>query len=134
MPLSPTDRVPNGIFTREDFLRAWYAEPQQPEDAPSTSILVRRVSSASGAHRALRVCIDDRPVGELRGGDTISHPVGPGVHSVRVSNGLVTRSVVVRVEAGQNARIQCGTGVQRPAWLATRFPQVAGWVVWAARE
>jgi hypothetical protein len=132
---SRLNRPSVGIFTREDFERAWHADPPPHQRASSgTAIHVYRNSPDDIQGRQIQLSIDDTPVGTIEYGEVFSRGVEPGLHTVRASNRLFAATLTVDVCAKAHVRVQCGRGVERPRWLKRLFPSLARRRVWLARH
>jgi hypothetical protein len=124
-----------GIFTRQDFERAWGADPPLDTRARSgTAILVYRNSPHDVGDQQIQLSIDDEQVGEIRYGQVFSRRVEPGRHTVRAYNALFAETLSVDVRSNEPVRLRCGRGVERPQWLRRLFPFVASLRVWLTRS
>jgi len=112
-------------FNRQDFERAWQLE---------TAIVIRRTSPNDFQDRQIYVFVDGEPIGKIRYGEAISHPVEPGSHTVRVFNTLMSKTLTVSVAPGEQVRVQCGTGMPTVGWLMMMFLHVTILRVWVTRE
>jgi hypothetical protein len=122
-------------FTREDFQRAWQVdEPVQPRVAPATRILLRRHSPHDIQDRQIYVWIDGESLGKIRYGQSISHAIEPGEHTVRVFNTLLSQTLTVTAAPGEQVRLQCGNGMPAAGWLMMIFLHVTYLRCWVARE
>jgi hypothetical protein len=125
-----------GMFTREDFERAW----RGPDDTSGggggrqTAIMLRHVTAHDHCGRSLSVSIDDEPPLTLACGERVTLPVMPGPHSVCIRGLPFRRTLLVEVERGRRVRVLCGMRVPRSRWLA-RIVALAPWFgLWIARE
>lgn len=132
---SPPSTTRN-TFTVADLERIWRLDssPGAPQGLPLTSIVVRRNSPRDLKNHQLRVSIDERPLATLRYGELSAQVVEPGVHTIRVSNTLFTRTLVVDAERGRDLHVQCGTGIRRAQWLTRILPRLSGLAVWLVLE
>lgn len=131
------DPVDLEVFTREDFERAWQLAVDAPPSvrlAPDTMLVVRRTSAHDFQDRQIYLWIDEEPLGKIRYGDAVTHPIQPGRHTVRVFNTLVSRTLTVDAAPGEIVRVQCGTGMPTAGWLMMMFLHVTYLRVWLARE
>ena len=125
------------FFTEEEFARAWQRDADAPtcvRITPETQIVVRRSSPHDFQDRQIYLWIDEEPLGKIRYGDAISHPIEPGRHTVKVFNTIATRVLTVDAAPGEQVRLQCGTGLPAGGWLMMIFLHVAYLKVWLARE
>jgi hypothetical protein len=127
-----TRRV-TGRFTREDFERAWNADPSSGPAPTGTAILIYRNAPHDFASQPVRIAINDAELGELRHGDVLTHYVTPGRYAVHAFNAVVTQTVMVDVDADQRVRLRCGRGTERPGWVGRLLPFVARLGVWLTR-
>jgi hypothetical protein len=132
---SRLNRPDIGIFTREDFERAWQRDPPPHQRASSgTAIHVYRNSLDDIQDQQIQLSIDDTPVGKIEYGQVFTRGVEPGLHTVRAFNLLFAETLTVDVCANEHVRVQCGRGVERPRWLKRLFPFLARRRVWLARH
>jgi hypothetical protein len=126
-----------GLFTREDFERAWQLDAEAPGRArvdSETAILVRRSSPHDIQDRQIYIWIDGEPLGKIRYGQSINHAIEPGEHTVRVFNTLLSQTLTVTAAPGEQVRLQCGNGMPTAGWLMMIFLHVTYLRVWIARE
>ncbi len=122
-------------FEPTDWERAWQADaPRTVRRVPETAIVVRRSSPHDFQDRQIYLWIDEEPLGKIRYGEAIVRPIEPGRHTVRVFNTLLTRRLTLDVAPGEQARVQCGTGMPAAGWLMMMFVHVTYLRVWLARE
>jgi hypothetical protein len=124
-------------FDRDDFDRAWQLDADAPRDGritPDTTIILRRNSPHDFQDRQIYAWIDDEPLGKIRYGEAITHPVEPGRHTIRVFNTLFSKTIAVDAAPGEHVRVQCGTGLPTAGWLLMMFLHVTYLRVWVARE
>jgi hypothetical protein len=124
-------------FTVADLERIWRLDsssPAAPQGLPQTSIVVRRNSPHDLRNDQLRVSIDERLLATLRYGELAAQIVEPGIHTVRLSSTLFTRTLVVDAERGRDLHVQCGTGMRRAQWLARMLPRLSGLGLWLVLE
>jgi hypothetical protein len=125
------------LFTREDFERAWQlddAAPRRARVTPETAILLRRSSPHDFQDRQIYVWIDGEALGKIRYGQSISHTIEPGEHTVRVFNTLLSQTLTVTAAPGEQVRLQCGNGMPTAGWLMMIFLHVTYLRCWVARE
>jgi hypothetical protein len=126
-----------GEFTREDFERAWQFDttaPRQTRRRPETAIVLQRNSPHDFQDRQIYVFVDGEPIGKIRYGQLISHPIEPGEHTIRVFNTLMSQTITVKAAAGEQVRLQCGTGMPTAGWLMMIFLHVTYLRVWITRD
>jgi hypothetical protein len=126
-----------GVFTREDFERAWQLNTEAPGRAhvkSETAILLRRNSPHDFPDRQIFVWIDGEPLGKIRYGQSITQPIEPGEHTVRVFNTLLSQTLTVTAAPGEQVRLQCGNGMPTAGWLMMIFLHVTYLRVWVARD
>jgi hypothetical protein len=124
-------------FTREEFARAWQLDAEAPRHArvtPETAILLRRDSPQDFQDRQIYVWIDGEPLGKIRYGQSMSHTIEPGQHTVRVFNTLLSQTLTIDAAPGEQVRLQCGNGMPTAGWLLMIFLHVTYLRVWVARE
>jgi hypothetical protein len=73
-------------------------------DAPSGSLIVSRTSPNDIGMRDLYVLVDDREEQTLLNGQTLSLPLEPGKHTLKVTNRLFTQKADFSLESGQTAK------------------------------
>jgi hypothetical protein len=126
-----------GEFTREDFERAWQraADAQRSvRSTPETAIVISRNSRFDFQDRQIYVYVDGEPIGKIRYGECISHPIEPGTHTVRVFNTLLSQTITFDASPGEQVRLQCGNGMPSAGWLMMIFLHVTYLRVWIARD
>lgn len=124
-------------FTREDFDRAWQLDVNTPRPRhlrPDTAIVLQRNSPHDFQDRQIYVFVDGEPLGKIRYGDRLSHPIEPGEHTVRVFNTLLSQTITIKAAPGEQVRLQCGTGMPPAGWLMMIFLHVTYLRVWIARD
>ena len=124
-------------FTRDDFERAWRLDADAPRDRrlqPETAIVLQRNSPHDFQDRQIYVFVDNEPIGKIRYGHLLSHPIEPGKHTVRVFNTLLSQTITVKAAPGEQVRLQCGTGMPTAGWLMMIFLHVTYLRVWISRE
>ena len=132
---SRLNRPPVGIFTREDFERAWQPGPPPAQRARSgTAIVVCRNSPYDLAEQPLRVEIDREDVGEIRRGQVVTRLIEPGPHVVTVTAGMFARTLAVDVRTDERVRLRCGRGVESPTWVSRWLPFLVNLRAWLTRE
>jgi hypothetical protein len=126
-----------GAFTREDFARAWQLDGNSPRTSrltPETAIVLHRNSPHDFQDRQIYVFVDGEPLGKIRYGHLLSHPIEPGEHTVRVFNTLMSQTLSVKAAPGEQVRLQCGNGMPTAGWLMMIFLHVTYLRVWITRE
>lgn len=81
--------TPAADFTRADFDRAWQLDTHVPRHTrvrPETAIVLQRNSPHDFQDRQIYVFVDGEPLGKIRYGHALNHPIEPGEHTVRVFN------------------------------------------------
>lgn len=73
-------------------------------DTPTTAITVRRTASVDSQDRELYVSVDGGPNSILRYGDSVTIPVDPGPHHLRVHNTWSRKRAEFDVAPGQEVR------------------------------
>jgi hypothetical protein len=124
-------------FTRADFDRAWQLDADAPRFTrvqPQTAILLRRNSAQDFQDRQIYVWVDEEPLGKIRYGQSITHPVEPGEHTIRVFNTLLSQTLKFTAAPGEQVRFQCGNGMPTAGWLMMIFLHVTYLRVWVARD
>lgn len=124
-------------FTREDFDRAWQLDTDAPRHArvtPETAIVLQRNSPHDFQDRQIYVFVDGEPLGKIRYGHLLSHPIEPGEHTVRVFNTLLSQTITIKAAPGEQVRLQCGNGMPAAGWLMMIFLHVTYLRVWITRE
>jgi len=90
-------------------------------DVPGTevtgTITIRRKSPDDVQQRQVIVKVDGENVGELFYGDTISVPVTPGHHSLRVDNTWNWKTLELEVAAGDHLKFQTVSRAGRFTWF-----------------
>ncbi len=81
------------------------------------TITIRRKSPDDVQQRQIIVKVDGESVGELFYGDTISVPVTPGHHRLRVDNTWNRKTVELDVAAGDHLRFQAMSRAGRLTWF-----------------
>jgi hypothetical protein len=87
-----------------------------PREAQAT-ITIRRSSPEDVQQRQIIVKLDGVSVGEVFYGDTISVPVTPGHHSLRVDNTWNWKTVELDVAAGDHLKFQTMSRAGRFTWF-----------------
>jgi hypothetical protein len=126
-----------GEFTREDFERAWQLDvdaPGQQRVGPQTAIVLQRNSPRDFQDRQIHVFVDGVEIGKIRYGHSLSHPIEPGEHTVRVFNTLMSQTITVKAAPGEQVKLQCGTGMPTVGWLMMIFLHVTFLRVWITRD
>lgn len=124
-------------FTREDFDRAWRLDAEAPPRQrlhPETAIVLQRNSPHDFQDRQIYVFVDGQPLGKIRYGDCLNHPIEPGEHTVRVFNTLLSQTITVKAAPGEQVRLQCGNGMPPAGWLMMIFLHVTYLRVWISRD
>lgn len=124
-------------FTREDFERAWQLDANAPTHRhlqPETAIVLQRNSPHDFQDRQIYVFVDGEPIGKIRYGHLLSHPIEPGEHTVRVFNTLLSQTITIKAAPGEQVRLQCGNGMPTAGWLMMIFLHVTYLRVWISRE
>ena len=134
MLLSPVQiETPAAEFTREDFDRAWQLDsdtPRHPRVRPETAIVLQRNSPHEFQDRQIYVFVDGEPIGKIRYGHLLNHPIEPGEHTVRVFNTLLSQTITIKAAPGEQVRLQCGNGMPTAGWLMMIFLHVTYLRVW----
>lgn len=127
---------PRVAFDAEDFDRAWRdADAPAPLGVvPQTSIVLGRNSAFDFQDRQIYVWIDEQPYGKIRYGESLSYPVEPGPHTIKVFNTMFTRALRVEAAPGEQVKVQCGTGMPTAGWLLMIFLHVTYLRVWIEKE
>jgi hypothetical protein len=135
-PCSVVGDVPDvDEFTREDFERAWQLDaPRDRRSTPETAIVLNRNSRFDFQDRQIYVFVDGEPLGKIRYGQSISQPIEPGEHTIRVFNTLLSQTITVSAAPGEQVRLQCGNGMPTAGFLMMIFLHVTYLRVWIARE
>ena len=136
MPIT-TDTPDIAAFTRDDFDRAWRLDAESPRYTrvqPQTAIVLGRSSPHDFQDRQIYVWVDGDPLGKIRYGQSVSHPIEPGEHKVRVFNTLLSQTLTVNAAPGEQVRLQCVNGMPTAGWLMMIFLHVTYLRVWIARE
>jgi hypothetical protein len=126
-----------GEFTREDFDRAWRLDSDSPRRQhvhPETAIVLQRNSPHDFQDRQIYVFVDNQPIGKIRYGHLLSHPIEPGEHTVRVFNTLMSQTITIKAAPGEQVRLRCGTGMPTAGWLMMIFLHVTYLRVWINRD
>jgi hypothetical protein len=138
LALSPVVDIPDvAEFTRADFDRAWQREPGAPrlqKIRPETAIVLQRNSPHDFQDRQIYVFVDGEPLGKIRYGHLLNHPIEPGEHTVRVFNTLMSQTITVKAASGERVRLQCGNGMPTAGWLMMIFLHVTYLRVWITRD
>ena len=137
MPVTVLDPPQTDTFTREDFNRAWQLDTNAPKHLrirPETAIVLRRDSAHDFQDRQIYVWVDGEPLGKIRYGALLSHPIEPGPHTVRVFNTLMSRTLTVNAAPGEQVKLQCGNGMPTAGWLMMMFFHVTFLRVWISRD
>lgn len=124
-------------FTRDDFDRAWQLDGEAPaavRTTPETAILLRRESARDIPDRQIYVWVDGESLGKIRYGQSISHAIEPGQHTVRVFNTLLSQTLTVSAAPGEQVRLQCGNGMPTAGWLMMMFLHVTYLKVWVRKD
>ena len=124
-------------FTRADFDRAWQLDVDAPRHSritPETAIVLQRNSPRDFQDRQIYVFVDGEPLGKIRYGHMLSHPIEPGEHTVRVFNTLMSQTITVKAAPGEQVRLQCGNGMPTAGWLMMIFLHVTYLRVWISKE
>lgn len=136
--MAPVVDIPDvAEFTREDFEIAWQRAtdaPRQQRIPPETAIVLQRNSPHDFQDRQIYVFVDGEPLGKIRYGHLVSHPIQPGEHTVRVFNTLMSQTITIKAAPGEQVRLQCGTGMPTAGWLMLIFLHVTYLRVWIARQ
>jgi hypothetical protein len=125
------------VFTREDFDRAWQRDAESPRYTrvrPETEVVLRRNSPHDFQDRQIHVWVDEEPLGKIRYGQSISHAIEPGDHTIRVFNTLMSQTLKFTAAPGEQVCFQCGNGMPRAGWLMMIFLHVTYLRVWVARD
>ena len=125
------------VFTREDFDRAWRLDvdaPRRVRIVPETAIILQRNSPHDFQDRQIYVFVDGEPIGKIRYGQSLSHPIEPGEHTVRVFNTLLSQTIAINAAPGEQVKLQCGTGMPTAGWLMMIFLHVTYLRVWISRD
>lgn len=126
-----------GEFTRADFDRAWQLDDDAPRHVritPETAIVLSRNSPTDIQDRQIYVFLDGEPIGKIRYGQSISQPIEPGQHTIRVFNTLLSQTITITAAPGEQVRLQCGNGMPTAGWLMMIFLHVTYLRVWITRE
>lgn len=83
---------------RDSFDRFFDRDERQP-----ASITITRTSKDDFQSRQLVVSIDGRHLATLLWGDSVTCPLDPGPHRIRVHNTLVWKTVEVTLQPGEQA-------------------------------
>ena len=124
-------------FSREDFDRAWQLDVNAPPRArvtPETAIVLQRNSAHDFQDRQIYVFVDGDPIGKIRYGHLLNHPIEPGEHTVRVFNTLMSQTITIKAAPGEQVRLQCGNGMPAAGWLMMIFLHVTYLRVWITRD
>jgi hypothetical protein len=124
-------------FTREDFDRAWQLDTHAPRHArvrPETAIVLQRNSPDDIQDRQIYVYVDGEPIGKIRYGHLLNHPIEPGQHTIRVFNTLLSQTITINAAPGEQVRLQCGNGMPAAGWLMMIFFHVTYLRVWISRD
>ena len=124
-------------FTRDDFDRAWQLDTHAPRCAwvrPETAIVVERNSPHDFQDRQIYVFVDGEPIGKVRYGHALNHPIEPGEHTVRVFNTLLSQTITIHAAPGEQVRLRCGNGMPPAGWLMMIFLHVTYLRVWISRD
>lgn len=124
-------------FTREEFDRAWQLDVNAPRRlpvCPETAIVLQRNSAHDFQDRQIDVFVDDEPIGRIRYGHRLNHPIEPGEHKVRVFNTLLSQTITIKAAPGEQVRLQCGNGMPAAGWLLMIFLHVTYLRVWIRRD
>jgi hypothetical protein len=135
--IGTVDTTDVGVFTREDFDRAWQldaAAPRRVRVTPESEILIRRNSPTDFQDRQIYVWLDGEPLGKIRYGQSINHTIAPGEHSIRVFNTLLSQTITIHAAPGEQVRLQCGNGMPTAGWLMMIFLHVTYLRVWITRD
>ncbi len=81
------------------------------------TITIRRTSQNDVQQRQIIVKLDGEKVGEVFFGDTISVPVSPGHHRLRVDNTWNWKSFELDVAAGDHLKFQTVSRAGRFTWF-----------------
>jgi hypothetical protein len=81
------------------------------------TITIRRKSPEDVQQRQIIVKLDGENVGELFYGDTISVPVTPGRHSLRVDNTWNWKTLELDVTAGEHLKFQTASRAGKFTWF-----------------
>jgi hypothetical protein len=125
------------VFTHDDFDRAWQLDVDAPRFTglrPEAAIVVSRNSPHDFQDRQIYVWVDGEPLGKIRYGQSISHAIEPGAHTVRVFNTLLSQTLTISAAPGEQVRLQCGNGMPTAGWLMMIFLHVTYLRVWITRE
>lgn len=132
---SRLDRAPRGIFTREDFERAWAGGPPiSPRTTPGTAIVICRNSPDDFSSAPLEVMIDQERLGEIACGQVLTRSVEPGRHVVCVFGGWSAQTLAIDAHSNERVRLRCGRGQPASRWVRRFLPFVARLGVWLTRE
>jgi hypothetical protein len=129
--------TPVADFTRADFDRAWQLDTDAPRDYrahPETAIVLLRNSPHDFQDRQIYVFVDGEPIGKIRYGQALNHPVEPGEHTVRVFNTLLSQTITIKAAPGEQVHLQCGNGMPTVGWLMMIFLHVTYLRVWISRD
>ena len=85
--------------------------------AAEGTITIRRISPKDVQQRQIIVKLDGENVGELFYGDTISVPVTPGHHRLRVDNTWNWKTVELDVAEGDHLKFQTKSKAGRFTWF-----------------
>jgi hypothetical protein len=85
--------------------------------AAQGTITIRRTSNNDVQQRQIIVKLDGENVGELFYGDTVSVPVTPGHHRLRVDNTWNWKTVELDVVAGDHLKFQTVSRAGRFTWF-----------------
>ena len=88
---------------------------QTPE--AQANITIRRVSPEDVQQRQIIVKLDGQDVGELYYGDTITVPVRPGHHRLRVDNTWNWKTLELDVASGEHLKFQTVSRAGRLTWF-----------------
>ena len=81
--------------------------------AGEATVTVARTDKGDVGHREIFVSLDGERLGILRHGETISHPIAPGHHTIRAHNTLFFKKLDFDAQPGEEVRF---TAVNRAGW------------------
>ena len=90
--------------------------------AAQASLVITRTDTSDIGHREIFVSLDGSRIGILKHGDTISHPIAPGQHTIRAHNTLFWKTIEFDVGPGEEARFMA---INRAGWGTY---SVLGWI------